>query len=67
MINFTLNQLRYFEALVRHGHFGRAADACAIWGPLKREAWEQAGGEGWLDVDTSTDPQIMVLRQAGKL
>lgn len=33
MINFTLKQLRYFEALVRHGHFGRAADACAISQP----------------------------------
>src|SRR3981081_1706625 len=29
MINITLRQLRYFDALVRHGHFGRAAEACA--------------------------------------
>lgn len=33
MTNLTLKQLRYFEALVRHGHFGRAADACAISQP----------------------------------
>ena len=33
MINFTLKQLRYFESLARHGHFGRAADACAISQP----------------------------------
>ncbi|NSX54949.1 hydrogen peroxide-inducible genes activator [Parasulfitobacter algicola] len=33
MMNFTLKQLRYFEALTRHGHFGRAADACAISQP----------------------------------
>jgi LysR family hydrogen peroxide-inducible transcriptional activator len=33
MINFTLKQLRYFEALSRHGHFGRAADTCAISQP----------------------------------
>src|SRR6202035_2633827 len=33
MINITLRQLRYFEALARHGHFGRAADACAITQP----------------------------------
>ena len=33
MNNLTLKQLRYFEALSRHGHFGRAADACAISQP----------------------------------
>jgi len=33
MKNLTLKQLRYFEALSRHGHFGRAADACAISQP----------------------------------
>ena len=33
MTNLTLKQLRYFEALVRHAHFGRAADACAISQP----------------------------------
>ena len=33
MINVTLKQFRYFEALARHGHFGRAADTCAISQP----------------------------------
>jgi LysR family hydrogen peroxide-inducible transcriptional activator len=33
MRNLTLKQLRYFEALARHAHFGRAADACAISQP----------------------------------
>ncbi|WP_281826370.1 hydrogen peroxide-inducible genes activator [Jannaschia rubra] len=33
MKNLTLRQLRYFEALFRHGHFGRAAEASAISQP----------------------------------
>ena len=33
MTNLTLKQLRYFEALSRHSHFGRAADDCAISQP----------------------------------
>lgn len=33
MIPITLRQLRYFDALVRHGHFGRAAEACAVSQP----------------------------------
>lgn len=33
MTNITFKQLRYFESLARHTHFGRAADACAISQP----------------------------------
>jgi LysR family hydrogen peroxide-inducible transcriptional activator len=33
MINMTLKQLRYVDALARHRHFGHAADACAISQP----------------------------------
>jgi LysR family hydrogen peroxide-inducible transcriptional activator len=33
MIGLTLKQLRYFEALAHHRHFGHAAEACAISQP----------------------------------
>lgn len=33
MINLTLRQLRYAEALARLGHFGRAAEECAVTQP----------------------------------
>lgn len=49
MVNLTLRQLRYFEALAQHGHFGRAAVACAISQPALsmqiKELEEQLGAE----------------------
>ncbi|MGN6552054.1 MAG: LysR substrate-binding domain-containing protein [Pararhizobium sp.] len=49
MRGLTFKQLRYFEALARHGHFGRAADACAISQPALsvqiRELEESLGTE----------------------
>ena len=48
MINVTLRQLRYFDALARHGHFGRAAEACSVSQPALsmqiKEMEEALGG-----------------------
>jgi len=33
MIDISIKQLKYFEALARHGHFGRAAEDCSISQP----------------------------------
>jgi LysR family hydrogen peroxide-inducible transcriptional activator len=33
MTHITLRQLRYVDALAHHGHFGRAAEACAVSQP----------------------------------
>lgn len=33
MLNITLKQLRYFEAVARLGHFGQAAEVCAVTQP----------------------------------
>jgi LysR family hydrogen peroxide-inducible transcriptional activator len=52
MINVTLRQLRYFDALARHGHFGRAADACSVSQPalsMQIKEMEQALGGALLD------------------
>lgn len=47
MIGLSMKHLRYFEALARIGHFGRAAEACAITQPALsmqiRELEELAG------------------------
>ena len=40
----TLRQLRYLDALARHGHFGRAAEACGVTQPTPSAGIKQSGG-----------------------
>lgn len=55
MIGLTLKQLRYFDALARHQHFGRAAEACSISQPaLSLQIKELEGMFGVPLVDRST-------------
>jgi DNA-binding transcriptional LysR family regulator len=41
----TLRQLRYLEALARHRHFGRAAEACAVTQPALSMQVRELEGE----------------------
>ncbi len=45
MSHLTLRQLRYFDALARHRHFGRAARACAISQPALSEQIKELEGK----------------------
>jgi LysR family hydrogen peroxide-inducible transcriptional activator len=52
MNNLTIKQLRYFDALARHAHFGRAAEACAISQPalsMQIKELEESVGTGLFD------------------
>lgn len=65
MINVTLRQLRYFDALARHGHFGRAAEACAISQPaLSMQIKEMEDVLGGVLVERSS--RQMVLTKLGE-
>src|SRR6476660_10198787 len=61
----TLRQLRYFNALARQGHFGRAAEACAISQPslsMQIKELEEALGGGLLE----RSPRQVALTEFGE-
>ena len=65
MANVTLRQLRYFNALARHGHFGRAAEACAISQPaLSMQIKELEGALGGVLLERS--PRQVALTTFGE-
>jgi LysR family transcriptional regulator, hydrogen peroxide-inducible genes activator len=67
MISVTLRQLRYFDALARHGHFGRAAEACAISQPaLSMQIKEMEEALGGLLLERSAR-QVALTRFGGEL
>src|SRR3954466_16256002 len=60
----TLRQLRYFNALARQGHFGRAAEACAISQPaLSMQIKELEGALGGVLLERS--PRTVALTTLG--
>ncbi|MGJ8605672.1 MAG: hydrogen peroxide-inducible genes activator [Marivita sp.] len=57
MIGLTLRQLRYFDSLARHLHFGRAAEACSISQPalsLQIKELEAAAGTSLVERGSRT-------------
>ena len=70
----TLRQLRYLDALARHGHFGRAAEECAISQPALsmqiRELEHELGAElveRRQGITVLTEAGAEVARRAGSI
>ncbi|MDP2085080.1 MAG: LysR family transcriptional regulator, partial [Gemmobacter sp.] len=52
MTGVSMKHLRYFDSLAQHGHFGRAAEACAISQPalsLQMKELEQTLGASLIE------------------
>lgn len=60
----TLRQLRYLSALVRHGHFGRAAESCAVTQPALSMQIRELESELKIDL-VERRPNEIVLTEAG--
>ncbi|MEL7049730.1 MAG: LysR family transcriptional regulator, partial [Pseudomonadota bacterium] len=67
MINITIKQLRYFDALARELHFGRAADACSVTQPalsMQIQEFEQNLGLSLLE---RTRAGVRLTRQGAEI
>src|SRR3569832_134470 len=61
----TLKQLRYLSALAQHGHFGRAAEACAVTQPALTMQIRDLEGELGLAL-VERRPGAVTLTVAGR-
>lgn len=62
MNNLTLRQLRYFEALAQHRHFGRAAEACAVSQPALSQQIRDLEGSLGADLFERSPRQVRLTR-----
>ena len=61
----TLRQLRYLSALAKHGHFGRAAEACAVTQPALVDANPRSRAHAWVAV-VERRPGDVMLTDVGR-
>ena len=71
MKNITIRQMRYLDALARTGHFGRAAEACAVSQPALsmqiRELEAEAGGPLFERRAKGVTPTALGARLTGRV
>lgn len=67
MINITLKQLRYFDAVARELHFGRAAEACAVTQPALSMQIQELEHNLGLTLLERTRSGVQLTRHGGEI